>query len=194
LRLGVEERRAQLVEKAIEVFSAQPFDDVSLDDVAKQLSISKGLLFHYFPSKRDFFAAAIESVAEALYQEIVRPLGETPEEAVRAGVRAYFAYAKRHRTAYVMLVRKGGGIHPAVDAVLEKTRARIVDRIVGEAEPELRARPVAKVVVRAWIAFTETMCVEWLEKRISQKQAEALIHRTLFDLVRAIDPESAAID
>lgn len=190
-RLAVEERRAQLVDKAIEVFSALPFDEVSLDEVARELRISKGLLFHYFPSKRDFFAAAVEKVAEALHAEIAKPVSGTREQAVRAGVRAYFGYAKRHETAYRMLMKKGGGVH-AVDEILDRTRRRIVERILSEAEAAPRA--LARVALLGWVAFAETVCLELLERKISAKDAEELIVRALFDLIARIDPKSAAVD
>ena len=37
------------------------YDAVSLDDVADRLDVTKGSLYHYFPSKEELVAAAIET-------------------------------------------------------------------------------------------------------------------------------------
>jgi AcrR family transcriptional regulator len=51
-RLDVDERRTQLVELGLEHFGERAYDDVSIDAIAEAAGISKGLLYHYFPTKR----------------------------------------------------------------------------------------------------------------------------------------------
>jgi AcrR family transcriptional regulator len=65
-RLSTDARREQLVALGIEIFSERPFDEVSIDDIAAAAGISKGLLYHYFPSKRDFYVAVIRSAADEM--------------------------------------------------------------------------------------------------------------------------------
>ena len=62
-RLSTDVRREQLVALGIEIFSDRPFDEVSIDDIAAAAGISKGLLYHYFPSKRDFYVAVMSRSA-----------------------------------------------------------------------------------------------------------------------------------
>src|SRR4051812_45882941 len=65
-RLDVDERRAQLLSLGLERFSERSYDEVSIDDLARAAGISKGLLYHYFPTKRDFYIAALAQAAEQL--------------------------------------------------------------------------------------------------------------------------------
>ncbi len=58
-RLDVEERRKQLVALGNELFSKRTYDEVSIDELARAAGISKGLLYHYFPTKRDFYIATV---------------------------------------------------------------------------------------------------------------------------------------
>src|SRR5580765_6635428 len=65
-RLEVDERRAQLVALGVELFAARSYDEVSIDELARAAGISKGLLYHYFPTKRDFYVATVEEGATQL--------------------------------------------------------------------------------------------------------------------------------
>jgi AcrR family transcriptional regulator len=71
-RLQVDERRRQLLEAGARVFTERSYDDASMAAVARAAGISKGLLYHYFPSKRDLFVATLEAAAAEL-QEITQP-------------------------------------------------------------------------------------------------------------------------
>ena len=56
-------RRAQLLELARKAFSDRSYDEVSIDDLAREAKISKGLLYHYFPTKRDLYVAGLREIA-----------------------------------------------------------------------------------------------------------------------------------
>jgi AcrR family transcriptional regulator len=72
-RLDVEERRKQLVALGIELFAERTYDDVSIDELAHAAGISKGLLYHYFPTKRDFYIATVKQAAQELLDRTRRP-------------------------------------------------------------------------------------------------------------------------
>jgi AcrR family transcriptional regulator len=59
-RLSTGERREQLLSVGARLFSESPYDDVWIEQVAEIAGVSRGLLYHYFPTKRDFFAAVVE--------------------------------------------------------------------------------------------------------------------------------------
>ena len=49
---------AKIVEK--------PIQDLSMDDIATEAGISRGLLFHYFPTKTDFYLACIAAAGRRM--------------------------------------------------------------------------------------------------------------------------------
>src|SRR4051812_50184340 len=65
-RRQTDERRRQLLEAGARVFTERSYEDASMAEVARAAGISKGLLYHYFPSKRDLFVATLEAGAAEL--------------------------------------------------------------------------------------------------------------------------------
>ena len=61
-----DERREELLRAGVELFSARSYDEVSIDEIAGAVGISRGLLYHYFPSKRDFYVAGLRRAADDL--------------------------------------------------------------------------------------------------------------------------------
>ena len=49
--MSPQDRRRQLVGIGLQKFAERPGFELSLDEVAAAAGVSRGLLFHYFPSK-----------------------------------------------------------------------------------------------------------------------------------------------
>src|SRR4051795_11056092 len=100
IRLDNDERRAQLLALARKSFSDRSYDDVSIDDIAREAKISKGLLYHYFPTKRDLYVAGLREIAHDLVQAVTSlPPDLVPIERARAGLDAYLDHITRHSRA-----------------------------------------------------------------------------------------------
>src|SRR5688572_23691931 len=67
-RLQVDERRAQLLALGLQLFTDHTYDELSIDDIAGAAGISKGLLYHYFPSKRDYYVEVVRMAAGHLVE------------------------------------------------------------------------------------------------------------------------------
>src|SRR6188472_1483891 len=117
-RLSTDARREQLVALGVEMFSERPFDEVSIDDIAASAGISKGLLYHYFPSKRDFYVAVVRHSADEI---VVLTEGDPdlpPPERLAASLDRYLEYVKTHARGYVTVLRAGIGSDPEVAGVV----------------------------------------------------------------------------
>ena len=58
------QRRKVIIDTGIAVFSQRSYADVGTDAITKQCGISKGLLFHYFGSKREYYFYCVEQAME----------------------------------------------------------------------------------------------------------------------------------
>ncbi len=166
-RLQVDVRRQQLLELGLELFGRQTYDELSIDEIAKRAGVSKGLLYHYFPSKRAFYVAAVGEAARQLLEETdIDQHGRGPEpdpEGVRVALRAFLAYVSRRRAAYTFLLRGGIGTDPEVAAIIEDTRQALVNRMLSRLS-RFGARaddPATRLRLRGWLGFLEASSLDW---------------------------------
>ena len=160
-RLEPEARRAQLVGLGLQMLSTRPLDKVAIDDIAAEAGISRGLLFHYFPTKRDFHLAVARAAAQQLLDRTQTDPDLPPIEQLRAGVEAFVDHLTDNRDAYVAFIRGSSGGDPDLLGVYESTRTAFTDRVLDG----LGIEPVTtrlRTVVRGWVAFTEEVTVDWL--------------------------------
>lgn len=182
-RLQVDERRAQLLDLGAQLFSAHSYDGLSVDDIAQAAGISKGLLYHYFPSKRDFYVETIRAAADELVRE-TRSANEAdpslpPLERAQAGLDAYLTYAERHGNAFAALLRGGIGSDAEVFEIIESVRRSYVERFMKQL-PVLKPTPRVRTAVRGYLGFIEAATLDWLEHQdVPRDKLAAMLMATL---------------
>jgi AcrR family transcriptional regulator len=196
IRLDNDQRRAQLIALAKRAFSDRAYDDVSIDDLARIAKISKGLLYHYFPTKRDLYIAGLREISDELVEAITQvPDDMPPTDRVRTSVDAYLEHIARHSRAFVALMRGGIGSDPEVAAVVESVRTRLFDRfLLGSPFATLLAGDVRfETAVRGWIGFVEAASIDWCANpRLSRAELGALLAGVLFEIMRSVVPAALA--
>jgi AcrR family transcriptional regulator len=191
-RLTIDERREQLVRLGTEIFAERPFDEVSIDDIAAAAQISKGLLYHYFPSKRDFYVEVVRF--SALEMEALTEPDPSLEPVARrsASLDRYLDYVETHAQGYATLMRAGIGSDPQVGAVVEEVRGRIVDRILGGRTYTGDEPPAAlEIAVRGWVGFAEAASLDWIEHRALPRDG---LRAILVSILGASVNAAAAVD
>lgn len=148
----------------MEAFSSKGYEDVSVDDLANRAGISRGLLYHYFPSKRDFFIAVTEAAA-AEVRELTRPdTSLAPAARLAAAVDAFLAYAEAHPQGFLTTYRGSVAGDPAIRNVVARARRRQGRRIVEVIAPGRAASPLLGLAVEGWLSFAQEVTASWLQK------------------------------
>ncbi len=185
VRLTPEARRAQLLAAGIKHFSERSYEDSSIEEVALELGVSKALVFHYFPSKRDFYIEALRAASQQMLRLIETPPGLPAEEALRVALDAYLSYVEERAAAYRAVLRGGIGADPEVQAIADGFRDAVYERIVqlrGSGEPSPRLR----VVLRGWIGLVEAASLDWVQRRdLTREQIVEQLAEALAALVQA---------
>ena len=78
--------------------------DLSLDEVAAEAGVSRGLLFHYFPTKTDYHRAVVEAARRRVARNVSPDDGVVGDPAVRQVVERFLDQVARRRESYVALV------------------------------------------------------------------------------------------
>ena len=62
-RLPPEQRRAQLLDAAGDLFAERGYEEVSVEDIARAADVQRGLVHHYFGGRKDVYLALVERLA-----------------------------------------------------------------------------------------------------------------------------------
>ncbi|WP_079154077.1 TetR/AcrR family transcriptional regulator [Streptomyces subrutilus] len=143
------------------LFADTSYDALSMDDIAKQAGVAKGLIYYYFKSKRGYYLAIVEdSVAEL----VARAGGETglpAAERVRRTIDGYLSYAEHHRAAYRTIVTGGVGSDAEVLAIRDAVREELVATIAESAYGRRTVPPLARLALVGWLSSVEGITLEW---------------------------------
>jgi len=174
VRLDVDERRAQLVALGLEHFGSTAYDDVSIDGIAAAAGISKGLLYHYFPTKKAYYVAVVREAAAQLVAACDAPSDEPPLAQLHRGIDAYLSFVRDKALAFATLMKSGVGVDPEIGRIVDETRATLTDQLIAgfalvprtddtaKIQIELDS-PMIRLALRGWIGFAEAASLGWSE-------------------------------
>jgi AcrR family transcriptional regulator len=164
-RLPRDERRAQLLAAAQEVFVANGYHGAAMDEIAETAHVSKPVLYQHFPSKRELYLALLDSHLGTLTDLMMGALNSTTDnkERVQAVMRAYYRFIDSDDQAHRLVFESDLVNDPDVSARLEtfnKAFADAIARVIAEdtklplLEAQLLGRGLAgmaQVSARYWL-------------------------------------------
>ncbi len=145
-RLDVDERRQQLLERGAELFTSHPYDKLSMSKIAAEAGISKGLLYHYFPSKQAFFEATLSSWAEQLRERTEPDPDLPPVEQLAGSLDGFLSMVEENAVAYRNLMQSA--TVPEIRNLIEEVRT----------------------AVSGWLWFMDGACLDWIEHRDVERE------------------------
>jgi len=159
-RMSGGDRRRQLVEIGWKLLQSRPIHEMALDEVAAEAGISRTLLFHYFPTKGDFYAAVVEAAGERMLKPVRVATDATPTERVRTLIDGFVRLVERNRIGYASLVRGAGGGDVRVVEAMARVRDALVPRWLAAAGRD-DAGPLARLILRGWLVGMEETVLAW---------------------------------
>jgi len=164
-RLPREERRAQVLRAAREVFVASGYHTTGMDDIAERAGVSKPVLYQHFPGKLDLYLALLDEGITTLLDSLRTALESTTDnkQRVRGAVEAYFDFVDDPDGAYRLVFESDLINEPAVRDRAESTDAEcasMLSRVIAEdtglspAQAQLLAGGMlgmAQIAARRWL-------------------------------------------
>ena len=115
-RLPRDERRAQLLVAALEVFTAAGYHSAAMDEIADRAKVSKPVLYQHFPSKLELYLAVLDLHIDSLVFAIQKAIASNRENSARvsATVEAYFGFINSEGEAFRLLFESDMNLEPQV--------------------------------------------------------------------------------
>lgn len=189
--MSPEARREQLLDLGARLFAAQPYEDVRIDEVAVQAGVSRGLLYHYFPTKRAYFVAILNrEVAQMM--DLTSTDGEASiADQLHNGIDAYLRYCKKRAHGVRMINSGAGSADPDIQEIVARDRNEREDQILDALSPGTPAHPLARIAVRSWLEFMRTACLSWLDTpEVARDEIRAMCADALLTTILSL-PEHA---
>jgi AcrR family transcriptional regulator len=179
-RLPRDERRAQLLVAALEVFTAAGYHSAAMDEIADRANVSKPVLYQHFPSKLELYLAVLDLHIDSLVFAIQKAIASNRENSSRvaATVEAYFGFIDAEGEAFRLLFESDMNLEPQVrerlnrmtyDCAAAVSAVISIDTGLGKEESMMLAVGI--------IGTVQTTARHWLDRdgKIDRKRATELV-------------------
>ncbi len=179
-RLPRDERRAQLLVAALEVFTAAGYHSAAMDEIADRAKVSKPVLYQHFPSKLDLYLAVLDLHIDSLVFAIQKAIAANRENSARvaATVEAYFGFIDSEGEAFRLLFESDMNVEPQVrerlnrmtyDCAAAVSAVISIDTGLGKEESMMLAVGI--------IGTVQTSARHWLDRdgKIDRRRATELV-------------------
>ena len=161
-RLEAREREQQIVDGATDFFARRGLD-AQMRELAAELGIAHTLLYHYFPTKRAFFAALVREGAARMAADTEPDTDLEPVDQLLSGVRRYLEHVRQHRNITRAIHRGAASADAEVQLVIEESTQLFEDRIVAVLEPSGRGSELLGIAIRSWVMMLRAAGQELLD-------------------------------
>ena len=179
-RLPRDERRAQLLIAALEVFTVAGYHSAAMDEIADRANVSKPVLYQHFPSKLYLYLAVLDMHIDSLVFAIQKAIASNRENSSRvaATVEAYFGFIDSEGEAFRLLFESDMSLEPQVrerlnrmtyDCAAAVSAVISIDTGLGKEESMMLAVGI--------IGTVQTAARHWLDRdgKIDRKRATELV-------------------
>ncbi|MBM3720305.1 MAG: hypothetical protein RLY44_248 [Actinomycetota bacterium] len=179
-RLPRDERRAQLLVAALEIFTSSGYHAASMDEIAERASVSKPVLYQHFPSKLDLYLAVLDLHIDSLVFAIQKAIASTRDNRsrVKATIDAYFGFIEGEGEAFRLLFESDMSVEPQVRERLERMTydCAVAVSAVISADTGL-PKDESMILAIGLIGCAQISARHWLEKggKIDRSGASALV-------------------
>ena len=173
VRLSREARIQHILAVSQRLFSTHAYDAIAIEDIAAEVGMSKGLLYHYFASKRDLYLATLRHVLAQMMQftDIRSDL--------HSGLSETLSMFEQYPGLAKMVLRAGIGSDDEVDVLLATYRQQQLDRVyhgLGFSD----SHPLVLLGLQGWLGLLEEVCMQWvLRPDVTREQVVLLLEQSL---------------
>lgn len=171
VRLSPDTRREQLLDLGVELLATRSLDELSIDVLAEEASISRGLMYHYFRNKQEFHRAVVRRATDTMLELTTPDPSLDAMTRLTTGLAAYVDYVEGNFEPFMSLVRGAASGDRFLREIYEDARGVLTGRIhesIGELG--LAATPATRLLIDGWAAMVEETVTGWVQEPTVPKE------------------------
>ena len=163
-RLSGEERRAQLLRVASQLFARQGFSSTTMDEVAEQAGVTKPLLYQHFDSKKALYIELVDEIAHRVLKAVAIATANAtgPREQVELALRAYFEILVQDTDAFRLLYDRNHGGDDDLGRAVRRVEHALVEGVDPLVDAGLDERH-RHLIAAAMVGMTEGASISWMD-------------------------------
>jgi AcrR family transcriptional regulator len=176
------------------MFAEKPYEDVSMEGIAARAGVSRALLYHHFPRKRDLYVAIFKR-ASSRFLARVGPDGQLPlAEQLASGLESHIQSFVDHPFEAIAINRGALSDDPAVQAIIAEDLNVVGQRLISQLVAAGWPCDATEIAVEGWLAFVRAACVKWIQSQnISRADLTEMCLRA-FDCALGTPTSHGALD
>jgi AcrR family transcriptional regulator len=187
-----ERRLERILTASQRLFSTHAYDEIAIDDLAAAARMSKGLLYHYFESKRDLYVATVAHILTqmARFTDLSSDL--------HAGLSQMLSLFEQSPGLARMVLRGGIGVDREVERLLDLYRQQQLQRLarglsslgsvddLAEVSIDSGAQALVVLGLRGWLGLLDEVCLHWVQQPdVTREQVVRFLEQSLQAIVAA---------
>lgn len=193
-RLEPDARKEQIFACAARLFGERPYADVSTSDIAAAAGVARGLINHYFGTKRELYLAVIRRTVTMPSLDPVGLAAGPLAERAQIAVTWFLDMVLKQGKMWLVATSEGIGRDPEVEQILIEAERRSADRVLDAIDipADHAARPELNALVRAYAGMVKAAGREWLlREELSREQVQTLLQKSFITLIGEVFPAVA---
>lgn len=191
-RLDPEIRRKQILQCARRIFAKTPYQDVSTAEIAAKAGVARGLVNHYFGTKRELYLEVVRTAATVPAEALLFVPNGTLAEKVDVAVTWFLDSLERSGGTWIAATSTIGlGRDKELEKILLEAENVSVDRTIEAVglDGYVQEREQIQAMIRSYAQLARSAGREWLlRKTLSREQVHSLMCATLLCIVTQTIP------
>lgn len=190
-RLEPDQRREQIFTCAARLFGERPYAAVSTSDIAAEAGVARGLINHYFGTKRELYLAVIRRAVTMPAPEGEGGFGGSLCERAHATVDWFLDMVLSQGKMWLVATSEGIGQDHEVEQIIVDAERKSAERLLDAfgAPVDSAVRPRLNALVRAFAGMVKAASREWLLRgELDRADVHVLLYRTLITLLEDVFP------
>jgi AcrR family transcriptional regulator len=129
------DKRADIVNAGIRIFSRKGFNHCSVEDILQEARVARATFYSYFDSKRDLFVELVDSILNSMFEITARELGEIPstieelKEKTKNTILELYKFFSENWEFSAIYIKEVMGMNPEIDFRIVEWQQRVAEMV-----------------------------------------------------------------